>query len=345
MRPNPQVATPAAPSPQLLGLLQLPPGSPAPAVRAALNKPDGYAGWVRWMGTLRGEAEWDGYAAIGPELVRWTLDAGGDAMLAVPGSGKSLPLHLAARYSRSPAVVALLLARGPAGSVRAKNVAGNTPLRLAEFNRGPGAGKIKALLETHQEFAKCAEAASCPRLVPRKETKPPLDLSWMCTTDAFQGFRKMTHFPTVALAVSLSNELDGGKVYDAPAGWHWATAAEIAMTWVSVEAVPGWEEKKRQGRLTRNYCVRGGWTGHRWEGVQCSEGVRFAFRLAEAPTADLTRCVHADIREGTVTKSCYFFRPSWYSLRGEAVKDVGFVARAIRRSWTSTFAGIVCIQD
>ena len=148
MRPNPQVAAPAAPSPELLGLLQLPPGSPAPAVRAALNKPDGYAGWVRWMGTLRGEAGWDGYAATGPELVRWTLDAGGDAMLGVPGRSKSLPIHWAAGYSQSPAVVALLLARGPAGSARAKTESGRTPLDLAEqYNEGPAAAEIKALLQ------------------------------------------------------------------------------------------------------------------------------------------------------------------------------------------------------
>jgi hypothetical protein len=35
----------------------------------------------------------------------------------------------------------------------------------------------------------------------------------MCTTDAFQGFMKMTHFPTVALAVSLSNESVTVPVY------------------------------------------------------------------------------------------------------------------------------------
>ena len=64
----------------------------------------------------------------------------------------------------------------------------------------------------------------------------------MCTTDGFQGFRKLTHFPTVALAVSLSNKYVEGKVYNAPVGWHWATAAEVA-------AVPGWEPKSG----TRNY--------------------------------------------------------------------------------------------
>jgi hypothetical protein len=172
------------------------------------------------------------------------------------------------------------------------------------------------LFETHQEFAKCVEAARCPRLVPRKETKPPLDLSWMCTTDAFQGFKKLTHFPTVALAVSQSNVLVEGKVYDAPAGWHWATAAEV-------EAVPGWEPKAG----TRNYWNRGGWVGSDWEGVYRS---RFAVRLAQAPTcqacarrsaaptADLSRFVSVGTHEGVVTAGSPF---------------------------GDRFAGIVCIQD
>ena len=85
--------------------------------------------------------------AAGPELVGAMLDAGGDAMLAVPGHCKNLPLHRAAQCSRSPAVVALLLARGPAGSARARDHNGRTPLVYAELaNRGPGAEEIKALL-------------------------------------------------------------------------------------------------------------------------------------------------------------------------------------------------------
>ena len=143
------------------------------------------------------------------------------------------------------------------------------------------------LFETHPEFAKSPQAASCPRLVPRKGTKPPLDLSWMCTTDAFQGFKKMTHFPTVALAVSHSNTLVEGKVYDAPAGWHWATAAEV-------EAVPGWERKA--GAM--NYYEQGGWDGFVWQGVSRA---RFAVRQAQAPTADRSRYVMAGECEGSVT--------------------------------------------
>jgi hypothetical protein len=43
-------------------------------------------------------------AAPGPELVRAMLDAGGEAMLGVPGYTKRLPLHRAAeRCSTGPA--------------------------------------------------------------------------------------------------------------------------------------------------------------------------------------------------------------------------------------------------
>jgi hypothetical protein len=81
------------------------------------------------------------------------LEAGGDAMLAVPdGWLKDLPLHIAAANSPFPAVVALLLAHGPAGSARAESGGGGghpagTTLFLAEkYNKGPGAAEIKALL-------------------------------------------------------------------------------------------------------------------------------------------------------------------------------------------------------
>ena len=83
----------------------------------------------------------------GPELVRAMLDAGGEAMLGVPGWCKCLPLHAAAWKSPSAAVVALLLARGPAGALLAETEGGNTPLRYAEvLNMGPGAAEIRALL-------------------------------------------------------------------------------------------------------------------------------------------------------------------------------------------------------
>ena len=50
----------------------------------------------------------------------------------------------------------------------------------------------------------------------------------MDTTDGFKGFKKLHHFPNVALAVSKTNKLEAGKVYGAPAGWHWGSKAEVA---------------------------------------------------------------------------------------------------------------------
>jgi hypothetical protein len=145
---------------------------------------------------------------------------------------------------------------------------------------------FQLVCETHQDFAKSPQAAECPRLVPRKGTKPALDLSWMCTTDEFQGFRKLTNFPTVALAVSQSNRIVEGKVYDAPAGWHWATVAEV-------EAVPGWSTKG-----TVNYRSKGGWTDYTCEGL---ERVAFRFRLdSGGPAVDMTDFLHAGSLEGYV---------------------------------------------
>jgi hypothetical protein len=132
-------AAQAAGNPELLTLLELPAGAPAEKVRAALNKKIG-GGNLPIHHAMHSKAN-------SPELVRVMLDAGGDAMLAVPNSGKVLPLHCAACNS-FPAVVEILLAHGPAGSARAETVDGATPLRLAErHNTGPGAAEIKALLQ------------------------------------------------------------------------------------------------------------------------------------------------------------------------------------------------------
>jgi hypothetical protein len=129
----------AARNPELLGRLGLPAGAPPEKVRAALNKKDG-DGDLPIHDALYDEG-------TGPELIRAMLDAGGEAMLAVSGKAKCLPLHWAARFSPSPAVVALLLARGSAGALRAKDGGGYTPLALAErHNRGPAAAEIAALL-------------------------------------------------------------------------------------------------------------------------------------------------------------------------------------------------------
>jgi hypothetical protein len=129
----------AARNPVLLALLELAAGAAPEKVHAALNKKDEY-GDLPIYSALKNKA-------TGPELVRAMLDAGGEAMLAVPGTFKLLPLHYAAGNSPFPALVALLLARGPAGAVRAQTMNGETPLGTAErCNKGPGAAEIKALL-------------------------------------------------------------------------------------------------------------------------------------------------------------------------------------------------------
>jgi hypothetical protein len=79
------------------------------------------------------------------------LDAGGDAMLGVADNYyKCLPLHYAAGYLKnadSPAVVELLLARGPPGSATSTGFQGLTPLAMAEqYNKSPVVAKIAALL-------------------------------------------------------------------------------------------------------------------------------------------------------------------------------------------------------
>ena len=108
-------------------------------VRAALNEPAANGDLPIHI-ALEDEAP-------GPELVRAMLEVGGDAMLAVTGQHKQLPLHWAAYHSPFPAVVALLLERGPAGALQAETASGKTPLLCAEVcNTSPGAAEIKALL-------------------------------------------------------------------------------------------------------------------------------------------------------------------------------------------------------
>ena len=70
-------------------------------------------------------------------------------------------------------------------------------------------------------------AAGCRRLRPRKGPAAALDLAWMDTTDWFQGFKKLHHFPNVALAVSKTDKMEVDKVYEAPSGWHWGSKAEV----------------------------------------------------------------------------------------------------------------------
>jgi hypothetical protein len=102
-------------------------------------------------------------------LVLAIVEAGGDAMLAVPGRANQLPLHRAAWKSPFPAVVMLFLARGPAGAALAEIGAGRTLLYLAQkLNDGPGAAEIRALLRvaTDKTLREAAAAAAAVRAAP-----------------------------------------------------------------------------------------------------------------------------------------------------------------------------------
>jgi hypothetical protein len=117
----------------------------------------------------------------------------------------------------------------------------------------------------------------------------------------------MYNFPTVALAVSQSNEYVEGKAYDAPAGWHWATRAEV-------EAVPGWRRCPHHNL--------GGWTDYVWEGV---DRKGFRFRPDSGGWAvDTTACIHVGCSEGQVQMSTQ-----------PGATPVGY----------TEFAGVVCVQD
>jgi hypothetical protein len=82
--------------------------------------------------------------------------------------------------------------------------------------------------------------------------QPPRDISWMLTTDAAGGFRRMTG-SRLALAVSSSPMWDESKVYDVPEGFHWATTAEVLA-----EAARCPNEAA--------YASQAGWTGYTWQG-------------------------------------------------------------------------------
>ena len=86
--------------------------------------------------------------------------------------------------------------------------------------------------------------------------------AWMETTDGFGGFKKLDYFPNVALAVSKAGKLEVGKVYEAPAGWHWGSTAEVAaIMW------HGGEQVRVSAPEKDYYYDQGGWEGYTWGGV------------------------------------------------------------------------------
>ena len=114
----------------VLAACKLPAGATPGEVHAALNKTNPH-GQLPIHDLLNTDD---------PELglVRAMLDAGGDATLEVANGAKDLPLHLAACYLKNadgPAVVELLLARGPPGSATSKNTGGQAAARRLRRRR------------------------------------------------------------------------------------------------------------------------------------------------------------------------------------------------------------------
>eukprot|EP01051_Picozoa_sp_SAG22_P002081 SAG22_NODE_88_length_21409_cov_11.207180_18_plen_202_part_00 len=133
----------------------------------------------------------------------------------------------------------------------------------------------------------------------------------MDTTDGFGGFKVMHHFKNVALAVSKSDKLEVGKVYGAPAGWHWASRAEV-------EAIMGGGTEMREPAMLY-YENQGGWSGFKWGGVMRST---FVFK----DSLEVGGCILAGGEEGLVNTS--------------------FSAATLAQAMPNQlFAGIVCVRD
>ena len=79
----------------------------------------------------------------------------------------------------------------------------------------------------------------------------------------------LDYFPNVALAVSKTGKLETGKVYEAPAGWHWGSRAEVV-------AIMGGGEAARQPEK-EYYFGQGGWDAYTWGGVE-----RFCFVFSDS---------------------------------------------------------------
>ena len=140
---------------QVIAVLKLPAGATPGEAHAALNKTGPGRQLPIHLLLLYGDP--------GLGLVRAMLDAGGDAMLGVGDDSKCLPLHYAAdlKNADGPAVVELLLVRGPPGSATSKDTSGCTPLVYAEkYNEGPVAAEIAALLRAAMRCRHRAPRAS-----------------------------------------------------------------------------------------------------------------------------------------------------------------------------------------
>ena len=167
------------------------------------------------------------------------------------------------------------------------------------------------LAECDPEF----EVEDCRRLLPRlgqlQGGGTALDLDWMDTTDGFHGFKKLHYFPNIALAVSKTGKMEVGKLYDAPAGWHWGSKAEVA-------AIMGSGHAMRQPAKCY-YENQGGWDAYTWGGVK---RVYFVF----SDTLQVGGILDVGNGEGKIRESAPELRMS--------------IALSPK-----LFAGIVCVAD
>ena len=135
--------------------------------------------------------------------------------------------------------------------------------------------------------------------------------AWMDTTDGFGGFKKLDYFPNVALAVSKTGKMEVGTVYEAPAGWHWGSRAEVS-------AIMGGGEGARQPQK-RYYFDQGGWDAGTWGGVY-----RVCFVFSDSLQAG--GCLHVGNWEGEIS----------------TVNSAALLAERLPNAY---FAGIVCVAN
>ena len=111
-------------------------------------------------------------------------------------------------------------------------------------------------------------------------------------SDGFKGFRKLHHFPNVALGVSKTGMMEVGKVYEAPASWQWGSNAEVAAisnhasTWLLTD----------RSAMSCNYQGHGGWERGIWGGVE-----RHFFLFSDSLQAG--GYMHDGDREGRIDES------------------------------------------
>ncbi|GMV39945.1 MAG: hypothetical protein AMXMBFR64_16610 [Myxococcales bacterium] len=137
------------------------------------------------------------------------------------------------------------------------------PTTLAYKHAGNGEMYRLDYNNTKTEFA----GIICKRDQPNTD---PTD--WMDKTDFCGGWRQNTWDPRFYYAIAKKNIWDPNKVYACPAGYHWASTAEVnaAFTAANPDESPNY--------AYYNQC---GWSGYYWQGIQ-----RYYFRFSDSKTTN-----------------------------------------------------------